>query len=357
MRALEKIRRNDPNWGEVLLLPGSKSIDIDRANADLLVESLDERCLILRKWEPFYRGVGLFLLLVLVGVPVASTGAAILLGAGFANPSGALQGMHPIDALLFSILTLAFALLGALGAACMMLVPKASPTFFCRAHRKVYGSSGLTGWGGWVELNFDRLTAVSVIERRYHQAGRTTTYSLWLCEIDESDRISKRIVAMQPSRLHDTPREAWEFIRAYMNLPPEEVPPVKLAPRGISWAERVYAVNLRLFGALIDDKTHRLAGPFSSVFALLLGAITYPWEMTGWVLNRVVRARTPPDELQTLLSRSVAASTSYRVLEGNTAEAIRVQDVACADGRTHVLAMALSVLLYGAMVFFWMRAN
>lgn len=349
---MEKIRHDDPDWGSVLTYPSNQRIDTDQSNADLMVESLDERAMKLWKWEPLYRGMWVFLALLLF--------ASSLLIAGLPWVTHAkmlAQGRDADLALLVAWIDAAMVGVPLICLLGLLLTPRATSTRVCRATRKVYGSSGLTGLGGWVELNFDSLTAVSVIERRYHQAGRTTTYSLWLCEVDGSDRITRRIVAMQPSRLADAPRQTWEFIRAYMHLPPDQVPPVKLTPRGTRWADRVYAVNLRLFGMLVDDETHQLKGTFKRAFAVFLGAVMYPWEITAWVLDKVLRERTPPEALQRVLNQPAVLPNPYRRQEGSAAEEGKLQAVARADGWVHALGAVLSVVFYGWVVFLWMGAK
>ncbi|WOB07027.1 hypothetical protein [Piscinibacter gummiphilus] len=345
---MEKIRRDNPEWGVVLTHPTNQQIDIERANADLMVESLDAQTMTLWKWEPFYRGMWVFMTLLLC------VSAALIGGLPWVTYSEMLAKGRDAD-LAMLLAWIDTAMIGAplVGLIGLLLVPRAVNTIICRRTRKVLGSSGLTGLGGWVELDFNNLTAVSVIERRYHQAGRTTTYSLWLCELDGSDRITKRIVAMQPTRHPDAPRQTWEFIRAYMHLPPDRVPPVKLGFRGTRWADRVHSVNLRLFGALIDDATHQLNGAFNRAFAALLGAFMYPWEITGWVLDKVLRERTPPESLPHVPVQTASQHNPYRMRESDRSEEEKIQAVARTDGWVHVVGVALSVLFYAWVIFLW----
>ncbi len=349
---MEKIRRNDPAWGDVLTYPSSPDICIEQANADLLVESLDERVVRLWKWEPLYRGMWVFLALLL-----CLSSLLIMEWPWVTYAQMIARGREVSSAKLLAFIGSAIIGIPLICLLALLLVPRPSSTRFCRVSRKVYGSSGLTGLGGWVELNFDSLTAVSVIERRYHQAGRTTTYSLWLCELDESDRIARRIVAMQPSRLADAPRQTWEFIRAYMHLPPDLVPQVKLARRGTRWADRVYAVNLRLFGMLVDDETHQLTGGFNRAFAVFLGAVMYPWEITAWLLEMILRERALPEALQRVLKQPAVSPNPYRTQEGRVVEEAKLQAVVRADGWLHALGAALSVVFYGWVIFLWMGAG
>ncbi len=349
---MEKIQFDNPKWGRILSSPKHERI-VD-ANADQLAEEINPNYLTFWRRHLSDRGaiffISSFILLFL----------SIAMLPEFLNPTphykdGQLVVHSELDKIAFSVFFTTLYSIPLISTLLCLFLPRHPPTFFDRKNRKVYGWSGVF-FGRWTVLDFDAVTAVSQVASHYHTAGRTTLYSLWLCEVEpKTNRILKRISVIYSSRLAEVPSQIWEFSRAYMNLPIEKVPPVELHLKPQTLYERFWLTNRSLFGFLMHEESGKLVfdGPVSRFFAPFFGMCMYPMELCGYVLDRVVPHRKLPPELRQLVPWQ--GDNSYRLKRATPEERADINAEGKSDRMIHIVSIALAIAFWGLLLWLMTR--
>jgi hypothetical protein len=178
--------------------------------------------------------------------------------------------------------------------------PLPPPILISRRLRRIYAWADKKT--GWRVFDYDKLIPATFISRVVTGAGGGTVYMLRLCELEPGTRrITGSIGPVPPRGGPEYCGAAWEFIRRYMDGPPEALPAVKWQPPIGNKASAWFQIDRDMF---IDhiDASHRLKPSlFSWVFVWFWSVIDYWQRMaTMWIQRTAPRPAYPP-ELQDAL--------------------------------------------------------
>jgi hypothetical protein len=301
-------------WGMLLPRVGEKQVSHEPEAADI-VQDINPAFLKFRNAETDVER-GLFLCLgVLMFCFIGTCTVDLLLGPWHQNVGWV--------TLLF-IFSLFFAVLGLAILAIWRStrLPLPPPILISRHLRKIYAWADAKT--GWRVFDYDSLIPAVFFSRIVTGAGAGTVYMLRLCELEPGTRRITASVGPAPAR--GGPEycgAAWEFIRRYMDGPPEAVPAVKWHPPFGDKASAWFQIDRDMF---IDhiDANHRLKPSlFSWVFVWFWSVMEYWYRIaTFWIQRTAPRPPYPP-ELEAALK--FEGPNPYRTIEPVGNEALAVQ--------------------------------
>ena len=187
-----------------------------------------------------------------------------------------------------------------------------SPVYLSRKYRKVYAWSERTRQ--WLALDYDMLVPATFVRKIVTPSGAATVYSLTLNQLQPDSRAIEYSVVPAPARGHPAHCGAiWEYIRRYMDGPPEALPAVRLVPtlsdQPNSWMART---DRTIFTDFIDDEHHVKHSVFAASVVWFWGSLGYWWERAAGWIERTAPRPALPQELDASLK--TADSSKYPVL-------------------------------------------
>jgi hypothetical protein len=272
------------SWGALLPLPGQASVlhEPDAFNyvAEInpaFVRFSSTGMLGFRAWEFFF---------------FATLGVTVFLGYGFLMLIG-LKNPQPLEAFpLIVVWTVYIALtVGPLAFAYRCArQPLNPPIILSRRDRRLYYYD--TGRGQWWKLNYDQMVPAVMRHRSFNMGGAISMYSLRLHHIypDDPTRYIHDFHAVgDPFLSPDAAGQVWEFIRRYMDGPPEAVPAVKLLP-DLSDPRAWMAIADRTLLAGYVDEHHRVRKGLGRSGAWFFGTVEY-WGLRAgsWIWRTAPR--------------------------------------------------------------------
>ncbi|WP_418338232.1 hypothetical protein, partial [Pseudomonas citronellolis] len=170
-----------------------------------------------------------------------------------------------------------------------------SPMLLSRHLRKFYVWQGKKA--GWTALNYDEVqpyvTRVTVVSTM----GTATSFFLDVGLLEPGTRkVGQFIRLSEPARTVLAAGELWEFVRAYMDGPANQVPPIEYRiPEG-----QEHGIHARLDRDLIPgllDQHHRLRrGLFHPLYFGMAAMTSYwSWRLLPWMERRIPRPPLPPE--------------------------------------------------------------
>lgn len=296
----KKLPEQSGLWGVLLPRPGEKAV-AHEPDAQDVVQRLDDSCLVFE--NAMHAGNRGFLFAFCL--PFALVLLQML-------PMLFKLGGAPTALIAFASLVLfAFIFIPLLIAYRSARNPLTPPVYLSRIHRKVYAWSGRIGQ--WLALDYDTLVPATFVRKVITPSGAATVYLLTLNQLRDGGREIEYSVAPAPARGHPEHCGAiWEYIRRYMDGPPEGLPAVRLVPSLVNqpsaWMART---DRTIFTDFIDDE-HRVK---RSVFAMSVvwfwGSLGYWWERAAGWIERTAPIPALPQELDASLK--TANSAMYRV--------------------------------------------
>jgi hypothetical protein len=171
------------------------------------------------------------------------------------------------------------------------------PTFFNRQRQRVLQYQKAPGRKAeWLDWEWSSITPAVRQVHVYSSAGRSTMYVLVLMQLEKGTNKILRSFSAYSSVAQKQPCvAAWEYMRRYMNEPPERVPAAYIPPFGFdqkTWAVRCQIESMQM-GMNAD-------GTFRNWFARLLmpiaGTVLYPfiWA-TLWIEKTAPKIALPPE--------------------------------------------------------------
>jgi hypothetical protein len=240
-------------------------------------------------WNPDVAGRGFLSFFLGFGVIFggAMTGSAIFNRHRFAPPD---------DVLLPLVLLTIWALLvSGVVMSCRLRLPP--PTFFHRHLQQVMQYQKLPGRKGeWLIWDWTSITPAVREAQVYSSAGRSTMYVLVLMQLEKgSNKILRSFGAYSEAARMQPCVAAWEYMRRYMNEPPERVPAAYIPPFEFdpkTWAVRCQLESMQI--GINPDGSFR--STFASLFMPLVGVLVYPamWA-TLWIEKTAPKVPLPPE--------------------------------------------------------------
>jgi hypothetical protein len=186
------------------------------------------------------------------------------------------------------------ALVGGLLAARLRLPP---PTYFNRRLQQVMCYQKIPGRKGeWLVWDWASITPAIRQAHVYSTAGRSTMYVLVLMQLEKgTNKILRSFGAYSSAATMQPVEAAWEYMRRYMNEPPENVPAAYIPP--FEFDPKTWAVRLQIESMQVGMNPD---GSFRSVFASLfmpvVGTLVYPamWA-TLWIEKTAPKVPLPPE--------------------------------------------------------------
>lgn len=299
-------------WGVLLPKPGEKAVMHQPTERDD-VEVLNPAVLRFasRDFDGMNRGYGLAL----------GTFAAALYAAGifpFLIGFSTNKVSDLIDFGLVMMLGLVFVSGFALWAYRSARAPIPDPIVLARELRRFYFWTGRkTGWESWP---YDDLVPFTQLNTLVTSAGASTVFTLRLALIDPKTREFKQVITpAPPQRTPESCGQIWEFIRRYVDKPPESLPPVRLQPDLNDPAADLARFDRRFDGFITPD--HRIAaGILPKLFVGFWSVVDY-WQMRAmaWIQRTAPRPVPPPELAEALNWRG---DNPYRVVPPTSEEAL-----------------------------------
>jgi hypothetical protein len=280
-------------WGVLLPRPGDKAVTHEPlASEDLETLSPEVLRFANRDVDGMNRAYGLFL----------GSSLGTLLALGITPTFFRLEGKeldHLIHIGLASLLLLSFVFGLGLWAYRSARSPMAEPIVLARKPRRFFLWTGKkAGWQSWA---YDELVPFTQTHTVVTTAGASTGFTLRLALIDPKTR--EFIQVINPAPIQRTPEacgQLWEFIRRYMDQPPEALPPVRLQPDLNDPAADLARFDRRFGGFITPD--HRIApGILPKLFFAFWAVVDY-WQMRAmaWIQRTAPRPIAPPELAQAL---------------------------------------------------------
>ncbi len=203
----------------------------------------------------------------------------------------------------------------------------------------------------WLALDYDSLVSATYARKMVTTSGSATLYALTLHQLKPGTReIEHAVTPVEHRGTPDDCRAIWEFIRCYMDGPPEDLPPIRLVPSSQhpkSWMART---DRTVFGGLIDND-HRIKFKdivFAYFIVYFWGTVNYWGERAAcWIERTAPRAPLPEG-----LHRPAAAeqgSSPYRVIPPTPTQLQAQQGTLPHLRRRWLICGVLSTALWGFM--------
>ena len=294
-------------WGILLPRPGDKVV-AHEPDAQDVVQRLDDSCLVFDHSSVVGNRGFLFALFVPFSLlPMHLVPLLFRLSA------------KPMSFILFSY----FVVIGLIAISLLTVYraardPLRPPVYLCRKSREIYA------WHvrakKWIVLDYDRVVPATVVIKAVTPAGSSTGYALTFNQLQLGSRAIEYSVMPVSARGH--PRycgEMWEYVRRYMDGPPEALPPIRLVPtlrdQPNAWMART---DRALFTDFVDE-SHRVKRElFAIVVVWFWGSLGYWWERAAGWIERTAPKMPLPEELQRCVSS--ASSADYRMIEASESE-------------------------------------
>jgi hypothetical protein len=175
--------------------------------------------------------------------------------------------------------------------------PLPPPTYFNRRLQQVMQYQKIPGRKGeWLIWNWASITPAIRQAHIYSTAGRSTMYVLVLMQLEKgTNKILRSFGAYSSAATMQPVEAAWEYMRRYMNEPPENVPAAYIPP--FEFDPKTWAVRLQIESMQVGMNPD---GSFRSVFASLfmpvVGTLVYPamWA-TLWIERTAPRVSLPAE--------------------------------------------------------------
>lgn len=324
-------------WGKLLPRHGQKPVD--PPNDQGAVQEIDASALtFVQPDKDIMRGYG-----IVVGGGAAvcfSLGMLPLLAVGYENAES-----HEVFHVILAGLLLAV-ICGGFGAwaYCSARAILSSPVILSRTLRKFYIWTNKKV--GWQVFDYDQLYPFTQTLQITTPAGSGTHYVLSFAELEEGTRRIKRKFFID-SRYNgfDPPGQLWEFIRRYMDGPPEQVPAVAYRPSVMDRQATLARLDREHFEVVIDEN-HRIArGIFAPIY-FWFHAIVQGWMLiaTAWVQRNAPRPALPPELAQALQDRS---PNPYRIIPPTDIQRAAYEGRLPHLKRRWMIALAAGAVLHG----------
>lgn len=178
--------------------------------------------------------------------------------------------------------------------------PMPEPMTLARKLRRFYfWADRKNGWQSWP---YDDLVPFAQVNTLVTSAGASTVFTLRLALIDPETREFKQVISpAPPQRTPESCGAIWEFIRRYMDQPPEALPPVRLQPDLNDPAADLARFDRRFEGFITPDH-HIAPGILPKLFVGFWSVVDY-WQMRAmaWI-ERTAPRPVPPPELSEALN-------------------------------------------------------
>ena len=178
--------------------------------------------------------------------------------------------------------------------------PLAPPIVISRRLRRIYAWADKKT--GWRVFDYDRLVPATFFGRVVTGAGAGTVYMLRLCELEPGTRrITGSVGPVPPRGNPQACGAAWEFIRRYMDGPPEALPAVKWQPPIGDLSTAWFQIDRDMFVDHIDA-SHRLRPSlFSWVFVWFWSVIDH-WQRIAaiWIQRTAPRPAYPAELVEAM---------------------------------------------------------
>lgn len=259
------------------------------------------------------------------------------------------RGYDSQDFILFSILSIALALIGLIWGFKLTFSKAFDSVIISRRLRRIYY------WekkGGWKFVDYDRATPFVPKIRITTTTGSNVLYPLRVVEFSPGTRNVK--TGVSPTVPFADPQSAaqlWEFIRCYMDGDPKTLPPVSLLP---DHRTNVYAwMDRELFSGSVD-RQHRLKGSFGALSFWFFACVYYaPNWVEYWIRRRGSRP-TLPAELAEALKWD--GENSYRIIPPSQVEQLAIEGKLPYMRNRWRLVNVIGLLIWVALPVFCMVA-
>ncbi len=173
--------------------------------------------------------------------------------------------------------------------------PLPPPMIVSRRHRTIYA------WENkqkkWIGLKYDTLVPATYRLRMFTMGGSHTVYRLFLCQLKPGSRDIEWALGLGMAGMGPEYAGAlWEFIRRYMDGPPQALPPSRLLPptdHPKSWMALTDRTALQ---SCIDEQYRVRPGFWGSYAAWFGGSIGYWTERAGsWIRRTAPRHPYAPE--------------------------------------------------------------
>ncbi|MDF3846278.1 hypothetical protein P3W55_31660 [Pseudomonas citronellolis] len=219
-----------------------------------------------------------------------------------------------------------------------------SPMLLSRHLRKFYVWQGKKA--GWTALNYDEVqpyvTRVTVVSTM----GTATSFFLDVGLLEPGTRkVAQFIRLSEPARTVLAAGELWEFVRAYMDSPANQVPPIEYRiPEG-----QEHGIHARLDRDLIPgllDQQHRLRrGLFHPLYFGMAAMTSYwSWRLLPWMERRIPRPPLPPELTEAM---QWEGENPYRMNPPREVEQKAIDGQLPYMNRRWLIGMLLSTLFWG----------
>jgi hypothetical protein len=203
---------------------------------------------------------------------------------------------HSFDDLLWLVVVSLMTAACALGVYLSARKPLPPPTYFNRKLQRVLQYQKTPGRKAeWLDWKWSEITPAVRQVHVYSTAGRSTMYVLVLMQLEPgTNKILKSFGAYTSVALKLPCVQAWEYMRRYMNEPPERVPAAYIPPFGFdpkTWAVRCQMESMQ-WGINPDGSFKTW---FDHFFMPVAGTAIYPfiWA-TLWIEKTAPKIPLPP---------------------------------------------------------------
>ncbi|MFT3721583.1 MAG: hypothetical protein QM782_23040 [Pseudorhodoferax sp.] len=147
----------------------------------------------------------------------------------------------------------------------------------------------------WLVWDWASITPAIRQVHVYSSAGRSTMYVLVLMQLEKgTNRILRSFGAYTSVATMQPAVAAWEYMRRYMNEPPERVPAAYIPPFEFdskTWAVRCQIESMQI--GMNPDGSFR--STFASIFMPIAGTFLYPFMWaTLWIEKTAPKIQLPP---------------------------------------------------------------
>jgi len=333
-------------WGVLLPRPGEKIV-AHEPDAQDVVQQLDDSCLVFDHSSVVgNRG---FLFAVFLPFSLLPMQLVPLLFRLWSKP---------VSFFLFSCVTVVGLIAGSLLTAYRSARdPLRPPVYLCRKSREIYA------WHvrarRWIVLDYDRVVPATVVIRAVTPSGSTTGYALTFNQLKLGSRVIEYSVMPVSASGHPQHCGAmWEYVRRYMDGPPEALPPIRLVPtlrdQPRAWMARA---DRTLFTDFIDDAHRVKRDLFAMAVVWFWGSLAYWWERAAGWIERTAPKTPLPEELQQLLQS--ASTAGYRFIEVSEREKMARAGALPYMRRRWAICGCVGTLIWGGLftlvtVGFWL---
>ncbi|KWR76263.1 MULTISPECIES: DUF6708 domain-containing protein [Pseudomonas] len=248
------------------------------------------------------------------------------------------------DLPIVGTLVLTIVLWIAIGIPLRQLRQPQSPILLNRHLRKFYQWQGKKA--GWTALDYDKVvpyvTRVTVVSTM----GTATSFFLDVGLLEPGTRkVAQFIRLSEPARTVLAAGELWEFVRAYMDSPANQVPPIEYRiPEG-----QEHGIHARLDRDLIPgllDQQHRLRrGLFHPLYFGMAAMTSYwSWRLLPWMERRIPRPPLPPELTEAM---QWEGENPYRMNPPREVEQKAIDGQLPYMNRRWLIGMLLSTLFWG----------